>query len=189
MKLFLALLSALLFFSCSLDYGAEVSVKDKVPEFVFTNTHFTRYENSKKSIEFTADAMEQYASDRSSYAKNAKFLTMDSSGNTETSGSCNLISLNTKKEIYTLYDKIILKNHTDNIEIIAENLKWNAKTEQLTSGADEYVELRKDDIEIYGKGFSATGINLAFSFKSDVQGTIIQETEPEQEDDSEDEDE
>ena len=181
--------AALLFFSCSLDYGTQASVKDKVPEFVFTKTHFTRYEDSKKTMEMDADELEQYASDRSCYAVNPRFITMDETGKIDTTGSCSLLSMDTKNEIYTLYDKIKLKNNEQNMEIIADNLKWNAKTEQLTSGTDDYVELFRDDVQIYGRGFSASGITYSFAFGYDVSGTIIKEETSEEEEKKEGADE
>ena len=172
-------LSALLplFFSCSLDYGNNVSVKDKVPEFVFKNIHFTRYENSKKSMEMNCDNMEQYANDKSCYAKRASFVTMDESGQTETSGRCNLLAIDTKKEIYSLYEKIHITNNLQKMEIIADNLKWNAKTEELASGIDDYVELVRDDVQIYGKGFSASSVDFSFRFNEKVSGTIDRKEE------------
>ena len=181
MKFLVLSASTILFFSCSLDYGAERSVKDIVPEFVFINTHFTRYENSRKTMDMDADELEQYASDRSCYAKNPAFTTFDENNNAATTGSCSLLAMDTKNEIYTLYEKIKLKNNEQNMQIIADNLKWNAKTEQLTSGADDYVELFRDDVEIFGRGFSASGITLSYAFGYDVSGTIIKKEETEEE--------
>lgn len=180
MKRHVLILSAamLLSFSCSLDYGSDVSVKDKVPEFIFKNIHFTRYEDSKKSMEMNAENMEQYADDKSCYARQSTFLTMNEKGEVETSGRCNLLAINTKKEIYTLYEKIHLVNKTQNMEIIADNLRWNAKTEELSSGRDDYVELFRDDVQIYGKGFSACSVDFSFRFNSNVSGNITKE-EPE----------
>ena len=171
--------AAVFFLSCSLDYGTEKNVKDKVPEFVFINTHLTRYENAEKTMEMDADELEQYASDRSCYAKNPSFITLNEKGEVDTSGSCSLLAMDTKNEIYTLFDKIKLVNNEQNMQISADNLKWNAKTEQLTSGADDYVELFRDDVEIFGRGFSASGITLSFAFGYDVSGTITKKEDNE----------
>jgi len=78
----------------------------------------------------------------------------------------------TKKEIYELYDDIKLFNHSEETNFFANVLKWNAKTEQLTSGRGDMVQIEKDDAVIRGTGFSASGISKDFSFRGTVTGDI-----------------
>ena len=177
MKLSVALIFAAVFFSlsCSLDYGKEVFVKDKIPEFIFINTSFARYENNKKTAELSADRLEQYKSDNASFASNTRFKTWSQDGTVQTEGKCGLLGMDTENEIYTLFNDIEIKNSDPELEISAQNLKWNAKTEQLASGKTDTVRIQKNDVEVSGRGFSARSITNAFKFESDTEGTIIQQ--------------
>ena len=73
-----------------------------------------------------------------------------------------------------------------------KNLKWNNKTEQLTSSAEDIVTIsnltevppsgyvkpkseNKSQIEIQGKGFSASGVTWKYAFKNATTGKIITE--------------
>lgn len=163
--------------SCSLDYGKQVFIKDTVPEFIFIKSNFSRYENNKKTAELTADRLEQYKSDGASFANNSTFKTWNDKNEIQTQGSCELLGIDSKNEVYSLFNNIKLKNKEPSLELSAENLKWNAKTEQLISGKKDTVTIIKDDTEVTGKGFSASSISNTFSFESDITGTIIQEEE------------
>ncbi|MBE6353104.1 LPS export ABC transporter periplasmic protein LptC [Treponema sp.] len=177
MKLSVALITmtAVFSFSCSLDYGKEVFVKDKIPEFIFINSSFARYENNKKTAELSADRLEQYKSDNASFASNTTFTTWSHDGTIQTEGKCGLLGMDTKNEIYSLFNDIEIKNSDPKLEINAQNLKWNAKTEQLASGKSDTVRIFKNDVEVSGKGFSASSITNAFKFESETEGTIIQQ--------------
>ncbi len=94
--------------------------------------------------------------------------------------------MNSKDEIYTLFKDIFIQNYSQNLEIQAQNLKWNGKTEQLTSSKDESVFLKKDNIELQGKAFSASGVSQSFNFAGEVKGSLTtQEPEPEPESEQE----
>mgnify|MGYP002853800928 CR=1 FL=1 len=158
--------------SCSLNYLKGENSEDTIPEFNFKNADYTRYESSKKNIVLRAEELEQYKSDNAIFAKNASFETFDSSGKSETSGECDLIAANTKKDIYTLYGNIELSLPKQDMQISADSLNFNKKTEQLTSGKNSEVRLTKKDVTMSGYGFSASGVNHSFSFIDTVLGTI-----------------
>ena len=160
-------------FSCSLNYLKSENSEDTIPEFSFKNANYSKYESSKKNVSLKAEQLEQYKSDNSVFAKNAEFETFDSDGKEETSGSCQLISANTRKEIYTLYGQIQLNLPKQEMQISADSLNFNKKTEQITSGKNSEVKLIKKDIEMSGYGFSASGVSKTFSFIDSVSGTIV----------------
>ncbi|WP_294428752.1 LPS export ABC transporter periplasmic protein LptC [uncultured Treponema sp.] len=178
-------------FSCSLNYLKSENSEDSIPEFSFKNATYSKYESSKKNVSLKAEQLEQYKSDNSVFAKNAEFETFDSEGKEETSGSCQLISANIKKEIYTLYGEIQLNLPKQDMQISADSLNFNKKTEQITSGKSSEVKLIKKDIEMSGYGFSASGVSKTFSFADSVSGTIntsdSEETETETKESTEDE--
>ena len=146
--------------------------EDSIPEFCFKKANYTKYESNKKNISLRAEQLEQYKSDNAVFAKNAEFKTYDAEENEETGGSCQLIAANTKKEIYTLYGDILLSLPKQEMQIEADTLNFNKKTEQITSGKSSEVRLTKKDISISGYGFSASGVSKAFSFIDTVSGII-----------------
>ena len=169
--LFLSL-SVSLTLSCSLNYLNGENSEDKIPEFSFRNASYTRYESGRKNVSLNAAQLEQYKSDNAVFARNAEFETFDADGKDETSGSCELIAANTKEEIYTLYGGIRLNLQKQDMQISADSLNFNKKTEQITSGKNGEVRLTKKDVEMSGYGFSASGVSKTFFFTSAVSGTI-----------------
>ncbi|MCQ2241004.1 MAG: LPS export ABC transporter periplasmic protein LptC [Treponema sp.] len=161
--------------SCSLKYDEPVNTTDISPELQFTKVDYKRYKDKKLDTEIKADVLERYRNDGSAYAKNAEFYAWNSDAELTTEGSCALLGIDTNNDIYTLFNSIFLHNIDQNFQLKATNLKWNGKTEQLTSGKDDMVYLVRDDIEIEGTGFSASGISRSFSFENSVSGIIITE--------------
>lgn len=175
-----AVIAALLLSACSLDYGEQVNASAQVPELTFRNSTYSRYQDGKLSVRLEADTLEQYKGTQGSFAGNAHFLTWSDSGELETEGTCALLGINSSTEIYTMFSNILLKNYKQNMEIKAQNLKWNGKTEQLTSGKTDTVFLHRDNMELYGTGFSASGVSQTFSFDAPVSGTIETASDTEQ---------
>ena len=167
-----AILATVCTSSCSLDYAQGVNSESSVPEFVFSNATFNRYENSKLTMSLKALQLEQYKSDGATYGQNVTFSTWNDKNELETEGSCGLLSANTKDKIYMMFNDILLKSNTQNIEIRADNLRWDGQNEQLTTGADDKVSITRNDIEIEGRGFSASGVSRSFAFAQPVSGTI-----------------
>lgn len=161
------------FVSCSLDYGKQVDVREVVPEFIFTNAHLERYEENKISADVNAGILEQYSDSTVSYAKDIEFTSFDKNGEIETEGSCGFLSADTKNEIYELYDNIKLFSKTQKSSFFADSLIWNSKTEQLISSQNDSVHIQRDDIDLYGNGFSASGVSSKFEFSGNVEGKII----------------
>ena len=160
--------------SCSLNYSQGPGTEEVTPELIFSDTTFHRYEKASLSMELNAATIEQYKKG-SSFASNARFKTWNDSAELETEGRCALIDINSKDSIYTLFNEILIKNYSQNVEIQAQALRWNANTEQLTSKADDTVYLKKDDVAVKGTGFSASGAGKSFVFSGSVEGTIIKE--------------
>lgn len=166
------LISLFLLCSCSLKYTETPEVDDIVPEFVFEDTVMTSYEKNAKKSEVNAEVLEQYKNSSENFAKGLKFTAFDKDGNVTSEGKCGYLFTDTKKEIYQLYDNIELNNHSDNIKFYADALKWNGKTEQLTSGKSDTVKIEKDTTVIHGSGFSASGVSRTYRFTGAVSGSI-----------------
>ena len=165
--------SLILLSACSLNYGNYQDTEAAVPEFTFNDAVFTRYENKKATVTLKADKLEQYKSDSSSFAKNAVFTTWDTDGEKATTeGSCDLLSLDTKNKLYILFNNININLISQNAVITGTILKYNGKTEQVTSDEDSQTTITRDDVTVSGKGFSASGISKSFSFISQTSGII-----------------
>ena len=145
----------------------------------------TRYENKKPTLEMSAEVLEQYKDTNETYGKNISFASYDDDGELSTEGSCGLLHADSDKKIYELYDNISLYNVEEKMRFYANVLKWNEKTEQLTSGRGDVVKIEKDDTMIRGVGFSSTGISKQFSFRGNVTGTIETDDDKDKTDDKE----
>ncbi len=144
-----------------------------------------RYENQQPTLEVTAGMLEQYKNTNETYGKDISFTSYDKKGQLETEGSCGIIYADTGKKIYELYDDINVYNAPEKMRFYASVLKWNGRSEQLTSGRSDMVKIEKDDTIMRGSGFSASGISKIFSFRGNITGTI--ETNDEKEENKESE--
>lgn len=175
-----ALISFSLLTSCSLKYSETVNSEDKVPEFVFEDTKLVRYENQKPTLEVSAATLEQYKNTNETYGKAVSFVSYDDEGNVETEGSCGIIFADTGTKVYELYDDINVYNAPEKMRFYANMLRWNGRSEQLTSGRGDMVKIEKDDTIMRGSGFSASGISKTFSFRGNITGTIETSEETEE---------
>ncbi len=167
--IYAALLSAAVLTGCSLKYEQFQTRESSMPEFTFTNVTYSDYKGGLLAMRLKAETLEQYKDNSSAFAKNADFSSFES-GKLNTQGKCTLLSINSKEEIYTLFQNIYIQSFKDGMELTAQNLKWNGKTEQLTSGLGESVHLKRNDLELEGSGFSASGVSQSFKFTGPVKG-------------------
>lgn len=174
--------TVLLSFSCSLKYDETVNVEERVPEFIFQDTSMVRNEDNRVTFQMQAGGLEQYKKSSETFAKDVSFISYDDDGKVSTEGQCGLLFSDTDKKLYELYDDIKLYNRSENTNFFAEILRWNEKTEQLTSGRGEMVKVEKDGTVMRGTGFSASGISKTFSFRGTVSGEIETKSEETEED-------
>lgn len=164
-------LSSLFIFSgCSLKYNQSYQDESNVPEFVFTDAVYTKYEDDAKKISLSAGVLEQYKEGNSMYARDVSFQLLKKTGEIETEGSCKLLAANSDDEKYTLYDDITIKNIDEDLEVTAGSIRWNGKSEQLTSSRNDMVTIKKGDTTMQGSGFSASAISKKFAFTGVITG-------------------
>ena len=92
--------------SCSLKYEEGKNIEDKMPELIFTNAELNRYNDGNRSMQLKAEQLEQYKDNGSAYARNPVFSTWTTDKKLDTTGRCNLLSVNSKEDIYTLFSEI-----------------------------------------------------------------------------------
>lgn len=163
--------------SCSLDYAREESVEETNPEMIFNNAAFSRVRANRVSVSLEAEKMEQYKGGAESFAAGVAFRTFGEDGAPETEGECDLISADTKNENYYLFGNIDLRLPADKTRIFAEYLNFDKRSEQITGGSESAVSIVREDAEIVGVGFSASGVSRSFSFLRSVSGTLETEGE------------
>ena len=61
-KILVLLVISISLFSCTLKYGEDIANESVLPEFIFENSTFTRYEDNVKTINLNAERLEQYKS-------------------------------------------------------------------------------------------------------------------------------
>ncbi len=171
-KLPLFMLIVLSLSACSLKYEDESISTADLPELIFRNVTFSRYKDNALSLSLSAESLEQYKKGDTAYASKANFQTWDSNKNEATRGYCGLLSIQGDAEIYKLFSNILIYDTEQNMTLRAQSLSWNGKTEQLVSGAKEKVTIIRDDLELSGTGFSASGVSRSFAFTNNVSGTI-----------------
>lgn len=163
---------AVLVSSCSLDYGKQSVVENDIPEITFSNAKMQRVENNKVSMELNAGKLEQYKNSDVSFARKIEFKTWNDNGETETTGKCDLISINSRSKKYALFGNIFVDLASEKMKLNAKNLMWFGDREQLVSGKNDVVSIVRDDIKIDGTGFSASGVSRSFSFSGSIEGEI-----------------
>ena len=162
----------LLFLSCSLKYETTISVEKQIPEMIAENASFYRTEDGKKKFELKAEKLEQYKSGNLSYAKDISFKSFDNDEKLINEGKSGYIAADTENEEYILLDDIQVKDEQHDMRIFAQSLRWNGKTEQLTSGKGQKVTLEKDNLKLTGKDFSSSIASSTFAFAGAVSGTV-----------------
>lgn len=175
MKLCLLLIPTIILSGCSLRYNSAYQDEANVPEFIFTDATFTKYEDSTKKLALSAGTLEQYSEGNSMYAQDVSFKLLNKEGEIETEGSCNLLAANSDAEKYTLFDEIKVKNIKEDFEVSADTLRWNGKSEQLTSSRNDMVSIRKGDTFMIGSGFSASAVSKKFSFTGVISGEFTKD--------------
>lgn len=162
----------LLLSSCSLEYYKSGNSENTTPEFIFNMANFSRYESGNPKFQMSAEKIEQYKSDGSTYAKNTNFKSYNSKSELEAEGFCGLLEAKTNTEKYKLFNDIYLNMISEKMEINAQRLFFDKKSEQITSDFDSEVTLKKDNFAISGTGFSGSSLSRKFSFDYNVSGTI-----------------
>lgn len=160
----------LLFSACSLRYGMANFDDSSTPELTFTDVNFDRYEDDKKTLELQANRLEQYKGGNEFFARDLNFQIIEDD-EVKTEGKCSLLAADSDAEKYVFYDDIEINNKKDDLTVIANNLKWNGKNEQLISGRNDVVTITKGKTIIQGSGFSASGVSKKFSFTGVITGS------------------
>lgn len=172
--------------SCSLTYQSEEPETTHVPELVFSDARYVRYQEGKVSLVLEAALLEQYQEDGALYGSQIHFSTYNDEGSVAAEGSCQLISADSSSELYALLGQVEIKSFEENLVLQAHSLHWNGKTEQLITGNSDALEIKRGvaegeasstSIELVGTGFSASSVTMDFQFAGPVSGIIYTTTE------------
>ena len=169
----LCIVSIFSFSACSLKYQRDSISELNVPQISFENASVYQYVDNKKTMMLDGKLYEQYKSSGLIYAKDAKFTLFDKDQKETSTASAKLIGADPANEIYEFFDGIDFADKTQDTFITGNTLKWNSKTEQLVSAKNQEITIKKDNLEITGKDFSASAVSNTFLFSGPVHGTQI----------------
>lgn len=169
----------LCFFSCSLDYGTENKQEKRiVPEMILSDAKFTRVEKLVETSNFEASSLEVFNLDDTIYGKDIHFKSFENNRLTA-SGDSEFIKIDNRNSTYLLLGKSNIYGIKNGINIYADNLKWNNRTNQLTSDIDSIVTIYKSpdknndaSLTITGSGFALSALSLNYVFKGKVNSVI-----------------
>ena len=159
--------------ACSLKYQRETVSEETVPQISFEELVLTQYSDDKKTLRLEGTVYEQYKKSGLIYAKDASFVIFDSDQKETASATAKYISADTRNKIYEFFDGITFLDNNQGTQIAGNTLKWNTSTEQLVSAKNQELTIKKDNLEITGKDFSASAISNTFLFSGPVHGQQI----------------
>lgn len=159
--------------ACSLKYQRETVSEETVPQISFEELVLTQYADDKKTLRLEGAVYEQYKKSGFIYAKDASFVIFDSDQAETSSATAKYISADTRNKIYEFFDGIQFLDNNQGTQIAGNTLKWNTSTEQLVSAKNQELTIKKDNLEITGKDFSASAISNTFLFSGPVHGQQI----------------
>ncbi|MCQ2583217.1 MAG: hypothetical protein MJ160_04855 [Treponema sp.] len=177
---FLFALITIFISSCSLKYDDDaVAAGKQNPELIFKNTKFSRFEDNLCTAEVSAELIEKYKNKNAVYASGVEFSTFKEPGedgeSVSNTGSCGLLFADSNSEIYELFNGIKLYSNDFGAHFYANSLKWNGVNQQLIGDRRDTVRVEKDDMIIFGTGFSASAISGTYKFSGTVTGEMTTE--------------
>lgn len=167
------LISFFSFSACSLKYQRDTVSELNVPQISFEDATVCQFSDNKVTTKLVGSVYEQYKNTGAIYAKDATFYLYDDSGKEKATASVVLLGADPQNEIYEFFDGITFVDNNQNTKISGQSLKWNTKTEQLVSFKNQEITVKKENLEITGKDFSASAISDTFLFSGAVHGTQI----------------
>ncbi|MCI6953666.1 MAG: LPS export ABC transporter periplasmic protein LptC [Candidatus Treponema excrementipullorum] len=178
LRLFLFVWVGICFFSCSLEYKEEEVSTSNIPEIIFNDAHYKKYEDGSLRVELTASQLEQYQKDSYLYGTDARF-TGYREGKPSLEGQSSAFAGDIAAENFTLVGGAQVSSLEDNTVFKSENIKWQGSSRQVTTGVSDMTEIFKEEtdgevslIEVAGQGFSASGISQSYEFGGPVTGKL-----------------
>lgn len=174
----LIFLFLLIFSACSFKYRDDALLSDNAPEMVMENAKATRYEQSRKTVIFTAGTLEVYDADRVWAVESVKFIEYsdDGSDTVELEGTAGLLIIDDKAGVYSLGNTTNFFMREDGLRVSASDLRWEKKVHRLQSPENGMVEITKSDGSLVrGTGFFADTLSRSYIFKRSFSGVIVNE--------------
>ncbi|AIN93134.1 hypothetical protein H0R90_04695 [Treponema putidum] len=185
-----ASISAIISFSCSLNYSKEVQNFEKKPNFVFKNANLDKYEENSLNLRVNFTELEVYDSDKIWAGKNLRFFKIDKQSvekeklEAELKGSAGIINIDEKNNKYFLGQKVSFQDLKEGLIISGEAFFWDKNENILYGIEDGFVTVKQgDELYIRGSGFAANTLSKEFEFLQSIEGDIKTEIEEENKND------
>ena len=146
LRLFLFVWVGICFFSCSLEYKEEEVSTSNIPEIIFNDAHYKKYEDGSLRVELTASQLEQYQKDSYLYGTDARF-TGYREGKPSLEGQSSAFAGDIAAENFTLVGGAQVSSLEDNTVFKSENIKWQGSSRQVTTGVSDMTEIFKEETD------------------------------------------
>lgn len=171
MKVLAPILIALLLVSCTFsEESQEKKQKAKLPSIVLDNATYVLGQKDQKPLDIVAKKITFYSDDNKAILEDFSFKQKDDEGIVVLEGSAIHGDINTSTKVMNLEGSVHLKQTSENMEITADTLIFDADNEEITSSG--FVMVKSENGSFSGYGFNGDLIEQAYSFDSIEQGTI-----------------
>jgi len=178
-KLLLLSISALVFFSCSMDYGDiqnDNTLGDNVPDSIIRDFLYTSVDNGNPVFRIYAEESENYSQKNENNLKKVIFQELNNQKEIITEGTAEKGIIFTKSNDAELSGSIIIYSVGNQAEITSNYLYWKDSEKILLGSENGKVKIRKDSgTEISGQGFTGDLNTKTFSFENFVRGVYNNE--------------
>lgn len=172
MRLLSLLLSILILTSCTFSSKEDQDKGEKVtvPDIILENAEYLLGQSGENPIVINGEKITFYSKDNRAELERFSFVQKDEDGSIILEGSADGGIINTKTKTMNLSGNVILRNASDDMEILAENLIYDSENDEAS--ADGKVVIKSKEGNFSGEDFKGDLRNMVYSFSKMEDGNI-----------------
>ena len=143
------------------------------PDLILKDVSYTIKRDVNSSIKLASDQVEIYNKTNLTKAQNVDFIIEDDNGESQITGKCDKIEINTDNFDVKLKGNVIFKILDPVLEIYCDTLDWNNENSILNT-QDEQIKVISDNSTIIGSGLSLNIDTRYFEFKEITKGELYE---------------
>ena len=164
----------ILFFSCSINYGEEISdetLSNELPKSILRNFSQTIVRDGQIALEIKAEQAEMYEEDNKTVAYAIEFVEYGEDGEKINEGRAGHGVYYSNTENAELSNSVYLYSIQEETSITADSIQWESEKRLLKTTPEITVLVKKKDGSfIEGTGFEANLRRNEIRFYSDIKG-------------------
>lgn len=141
------------------------------PDLILKDVSYTIKRDVNSSIKLASDQVEIYNKTNLTKAQNVDFIIEDDNGESQITGKCDELEINTDNFDVKLKGNVIFKILNPVLEIYCDTLDWNNENSILNT-QDEQIKVISDNSTIIGSGLSLNIDTRYFEFKEITKGEL-----------------